>query len=846
MKGHQILTSLALWLFFLWPHVFAIDRGGDDQNHLGDDNLEPMEHGLTGNSSSPAGRFFIVLPDIRDGRGRQTPDGFAPSHVRSRGGLWQGVFDQTRGQPSYYLTYNISRYSNIVALRGVSLWVYAVTPSPNTVPLHPDSTTPFYPVGGVPWSQIQSYAYMPPNSIYLDWDNWLHFFRERQVQNDDYNRTWESFGLATHDFAHQGVQVLLRDLNTAQHRRRFMDDITTHGILWARRGGDFVSEERIAQLRALLHWNPANESRSLPVLDPRQNESLRSLAMRSLNLNDLHLTPRLRTSIASGLGSGEDCAAVSVAMDNAEAEKAEEAGEAEEAVEEAEEAVKEQAGGKRRKGKVCSLMRRQESDQCEELFQRVEKCPELLERPGAKSKKDKKKETKKKETKKKETKENVKDAPPTTEPSGGKNNDNGTGKKTKQGPQGSQNDVEKSTSHPDGGDKTAVDDGTKIKENDDGAEPQCRGGHDYRKALGSMSPTELDDIDKLLLQSQRNYAEEHRIVALLSFCAPLFASLSSASSSFSSSVIRSKLRLGKRESPNISFSVEERAMCFNVRGKACVGGGGYEKTKMMMMKQQYIFYASHEWPSAVRQIGGFLPDGEQEQFHLDGDDVFLDFGKAAERAGAHPPKNETRPDQAGVVYYVHVTPNMVLSRDGRGIVVMGGIVWAQIRGWLQIKAGFRPPPPPAASSDKAAALVEDVRKAAKAKLPIMSHNKDYNAKLFDPLSVTYGWPTMFKKMSRDEAKGFMDEKGKPVGWTGDFPLFKRGQVTGPLEPPHEEGFWKEVWHGLERHPVAVSLVTIGLGALGVVAVLVAGPAGAAITLEVTEDMIPLMASAVTA
>ncbi|RCI15549.1 hypothetical protein L249_3612 [Ophiocordyceps polyrhachis-furcata BCC 54312] len=811
----------------LWQVAFAVDdHAGDNDGrpHRGDDN--PLMFQVLDGSVRP---LYVVL------YGQQ----FAPSRMRSLGRLWSGIFDwdiwsRDRDGARYLLTeqplINPRRNEQSGA------WVYVVTSSPNLGLLNRNPTEGyeggrFLPFGGVPWSQVRSYAYLPAGWVGLlphewlvpwlgnnDWAMHPDNIAEHMVENAQYDERWDRFGLATVNIAIADRADRRNYLRHGRNQRRLIDSLTTHGNLVRESDPEIegeeprmesIPEDEVAVLRNLFHWDPTNTSRSFPLGEPGQPESLRSRSLRSLSLDNLDLEPpALRTRLASGIAQGFHCEEVFREI-NAEEER-------------------------RKRRNRCTLLRKrqdqpQQHDRCDDLVQLMEKCPILLDKidgGGRHNDTETKSVSKPKPTKAKKPKAKK---PKAKKPKS-------RSKKTSKSKQPSRADgnkiqrpaVKPASHHNSTTPKPTAKkqrpphvNGTRVQVE---AESQCKGGHDYKGVLKGMTTAELDELDVVL---QRNHPSEFRTVALFALCGPLF-------------VINSKPKLAKRHASLLS--TEERAMCIKVKNKACVKD---EKKQKQQQPLKYIFYASHEWPSVVEQMGGFLPEGtDRHQFFLGDNNAFLDFGEAAERAAAHPPKDESMPEQAGVVYYVHATPNMLIPDDGRNITIVGGIVWSQVRGWLQIKAGYRRSPPHQEASDKTAAL-HGVHKAAQANLTILTPNKKYDVR-FDSLTATPDvMPTTLRfirssaSLLREEATRFMDEKGKPVGWKGDFPLFKKGRVAkARVKPPHHEGFWRSLWDLIEKHPYVDVLITVGVGALGF---LVMGPAGAVVAVEAVDEAIPLLA-----
>ncbi|RDA92635.1 hypothetical protein CP533_1462 [Ophiocordyceps camponoti-saundersi (nom. inval.)] len=233
---------------------------------------------------------------------------FAPSGVRLAGGLWQGAFDEVARKERRLVTASKTLLIK-PHLAKLGTWIFQVATSPNmcqavNVPGKLGHIPRYHPIGGIPWSQIIRYAYLPGNwaeSKYANlpqhwyerrnpyaprgWEsrhvylprNWYRkpapiskeefLFDEytagRWVENEQHDVRWRRFGLPR--------PCLMTEEREGGHSRMlWMDFITTAGKLLHRLKSPVVEEEA-AQLRDLFHWYPTdNATREFPLRDRGQ------------------------------------------------------------------------------------------------------------------------------------------------------------------------------------------------------------------------------------------------------------------------------------------------------------------------------------------------------------------------------------------------------------------------------------------------------------------------------------------------------------------------------------------------------------------------------------------------
>ncbi|RDA92633.1 hypothetical protein CP533_1460 [Ophiocordyceps camponoti-saundersi (nom. inval.)] len=282
MQRHRtvaLLQSLVLWLLLVQPGTsFTRDH-------------------IATRLSTPS-HYYIVLYG----------EDFAPHRVKGRGGLWTGVFDNL-----YNPTYLNSSGNEAIFEddQGREKWLYRVTVGPNSIPTKPKSLELYYPVGGVLWSQISGFAYFPSDTGKGKW----FFQRPFITTNSDYNKLWEHFSKPFHNLVYGTMarQMLIYDLRSEKDQTEFLDEITKPNGLrildhveelenWYE---NYVKGEKLKALQSLLHWNPDNQRRKLPLPLPGEyglpSVSISRRALVKDALNRLTLEPQDRTRLASGL-----------------------------------------------------------------------------------------------------------------------------------------------------------------------------------------------------------------------------------------------------------------------------------------------------------------------------------------------------------------------------------------------------------------------------------------------------------------------------------------------------------------------------------------------------------------
>ncbi|RDA89834.1 putative heat-labile enterotoxin [Ophiocordyceps camponoti-saundersi (nom. inval.)] len=221
-----------------------------------------------------------------------------------------------------------------------------------------------------------------------------------------------------------------------------------------------------------------------------------------------------------------------------------------------------------------------------------------------------------------------------------------------------------------------------------------------------------------------------------------------------------------------------------------------------------IFHADYLWPAEAKKQDGFIPYGTSPAFS-----AYNTFGAAARRAAAFPAKGTQ--GLAGVVYLVRATPNILVVNMTVPAVV-GGIRWKQVIGWVFIPRNYTTPKTVGAQDERARERVQALfETVSKQKTKLFEPNPDYDGGLDNRTAC--GKYVNLEGMLLDDVKAFMNENGKAVGWSGDFPLLR------PLEPDRSGGKQVSV---PERHDEGV-LAKIGdllLGSLGALLALFTGSA----------------------
>ncbi|KAF4513216.1 hypothetical protein G6O67_000514 [Ophiocordyceps sinensis] len=269
------------------------------------------------------------------------------------------------------------------------------------------------------------------------------------------------------------------------------------------------------------------------------------------------------------------------------------------------------------------------------------------------------------------------------------------------------------------------------------------------------------------------------------------------------------------------------------RGKGSTGKGSTGKdsrgkgSRGKAATKPIVFYGDYLWPDEAKKQGGFLPRSTTPPgptYDVDpppvqgGEKVEIDWptllvptyptlGAAAKHA-AEVAAKETK-GFGGVVYAVHATPNMVSS--GNDSAAVGGILWTQVLGWMQVPEGYSPP---RQVTPRRAKLRVHFERAIKESNELFQQNKDYDAK-FDRYNITVDVPQQFHTI--EDLSAFMKDKGQAVGWRGGFPLFEPPQVidgaaskaaktSNAVAAPHEPGKLDKIGGYVKSHIWAIALL----------------------------------------
>ncbi|KAK2601909.1 hypothetical protein QQS21_004500 [Conoideocrella luteorostrata] len=172
-------------------------------------------------------------------------------------------------------------------------WIFRIAASPNMVPLASFKGYTHAALGGVLWSQVQTYA--PTDSSWED--NSAGF---RWQNNSDYDPRWEHYGA-------NGQQPLLSgvgrpaNLTSLQLATQFMNELTS-------RQNHLLGVDQCNTLRELLDWNPDSEpTRDFPLIRHRQPESLQSMALRQFDWTTVNIPPYLQMVMAEGIPTAAQC-----------------------------------------------------------------------------------------------------------------------------------------------------------------------------------------------------------------------------------------------------------------------------------------------------------------------------------------------------------------------------------------------------------------------------------------------------------------------------------------------------------------------------------------------------------
>lgn len=237
-----------------------------------------------------------------------------------------------------------------------------------------------------------------------------------------------------------------------------------------------------------------------------------------------------------------------------------------------------------------------------------------------------------------------------------------------------------------------------------------------------------------------------------------------------------------------------------------------------------VFFGAFHWPEEAKKQGGFLPEltiPPGPAYEVEGEEAktmlttiywstkvlqtHLLFGAAAKDAAAKASK--ATKGFHGIVYAVHATPNMLLS--GKDCIAVGGILWSQVIGWVQVPLDYTLPEKDPKERKK---LRQHFENAFKEKNSLFQKNEDYDPK-FNDLTTTSKIPDFNLPQTLIQ---FMNKNGKEVGWNGGFPLFNTQRIMGlaskvakqakTVAPPHEPSTWEKVGHFMESHVLALALL----------------------------------------
>lgn len=243
-----------------------------------------------------------------------------------------------------------------------------------------------------------------------------------------------------------------------------------------------------------------------------------------------------------------------------------------------------------------------------------------------------------------------------------------------------------------------------------------------------------------------------------------------------------------------------------------------------------VFYGSFLWPEEAKKQGGFLPPsitppgptydvpgapGEPDVISTDFATYVMPTFQSLGAAARHASQLASREtgDFEGVVYAVHATPNMVSA--GNESAAVGGILWTQVMGWMQVPRAYALPAEDEKPQEKGQ-LKEKFTKAFTEKKDLFTPNKDYDHK-FDQLAATAQVPD--KMDTPQDLSGFMNKNGQAVGWKGRFPLIeaaraidgdasKAAKTNKAVAAPHEPGVFEKIGDFVKAHPVAVALIPV--------------------------------------
>ncbi|KAF4595017.1 Protein-tyrosine phosphatase [Ophiocordyceps camponoti-floridani] len=243
-----------------------------------------------------------------------------PERIRNRGGFFTNVTGTSEGDWGWEFAGDSSQWlslgrnlSHVVAAWPRSLqaigWVLRVATSPNMIEAPQwanlaygtRTREPWFrqrfthlALGGIFWSQVYSYASlssMPAGGpvTALWWQ-----------ANEQYNRTWESYGASSPQSTLSGFE--LSNMTLRELARNFMNEITSRQN---RRENGELTDGEVLVLRQLLNWDPEQDpNRDFPLRAAGHVTRLETQAMRSVNWEGIpgtppHLLPRLIAGVAT-------------------------------------------------------------------------------------------------------------------------------------------------------------------------------------------------------------------------------------------------------------------------------------------------------------------------------------------------------------------------------------------------------------------------------------------------------------------------------------------------------------------------------------------------------------------
>ncbi|RDA85176.1 hypothetical protein CP532_2396 [Ophiocordyceps camponoti-leonardi (nom. inval.)] len=282
-----LLLLIAAWLLLLQPSaVRAMDEipGRTSGMRPFPSQLEPTQD------------FYVVF------HGRD----FAPSRLRSNGGINTMPLSQYRDFRG--LQYSAPLFRRVLSdepLQGQGSWAYRISSSPAMFPqfwsiyvaCDTDSDLPFVlPIGGVPWSQIRAYAYLPPGSLQRRQGRGRAFFFTPAGDvdwiflTDSFDVRWQNHGYFSGWWWHWVTEATVTTDEAHQSNRYFMDQLLGPE-------NRQLTEEQRAELLDLYHWN---------LTDPGRGRAY-SVIGAAGNWTSFNLSSQTRARLYAGLPTLYDC-----------------------------------------------------------------------------------------------------------------------------------------------------------------------------------------------------------------------------------------------------------------------------------------------------------------------------------------------------------------------------------------------------------------------------------------------------------------------------------------------------------------------------------------------------------